>query len=101
MAIEGVQRTNHFQDQSTIQNIPQKKGRFSTLSSNIGKVSIIAVTFFTLANLPAADATPAAYAACCALCGTATGVTSAGILLPLGIGACLKACLPLFFAPVP
>lgn len=68
-------------------------------------VAQVAVALFMVANLPVADAGPAAYAACCALCaatyGPLVGCTSAGTLLPLMTGTCVTGCWPSFVAPTP
>lgn len=102
MGLGSIQKaTTVSEDQSTIQNINQTTGRFSTLRLDIGfKISLLVLAIFGLL-IPLAEATPAGYAACCAACGTVTGIASNGALLPLSVGACIKACLPVFAAPFP
>jgi len=67
----------------------------------VNEMAVPIMALLLLSNIQGAGGTPAAYAACCAACGTVTGATTAGVLLPLSVGACIKACLPIFFAPFP
>lgn len=97
--------TSQVNAQNPLQGMPQISRPSSFNWKTAIVASQIALAIFVIANLPTTDATPAGYAACCALCevtfGAITGATSGGILLPLATGTCLKGCLPIFFAPTP
>lgn len=84
----------------------QERGRFSTPIPKLAtRIAPLAIACFALANIPGADAGPAAYAACYATCcvafGTPIALTTAGTFVSAAFAACAKACLPLFVAPSP
>jgi len=85
----------HFQDVKRSRRIPH-----STMitANTLAKIAVLA---FMVANLPQANAGPIAYTACVAACGIITGVASNGMLLPVSVQACIKACWPAFAAATP
>ncbi|MDR3623547.1 MAG: hypothetical protein P4L16_00195 [Chlamydiales bacterium] len=95
-------RQAHQRENTDVPAGVRRNGRFSfgAITRAALKVATVAAPLLLLASqISGADAGPAAYAICVAACGTIVGVTSAGTLLPAGIGPCISACWTAFLAP--
>ena len=82
-------------------------GSICNIAKNLNTVAVPMVILIGISSMNGADGGPVSYAACEALCWATVGVGvaltggTAGIAGPPALIACLKACLPVFFAPSP